>query len=119
MTGSAIPPVDWLQLVSSFLLVLGLLAIVLVFLKRVQGPQAGRGRQIELLETFSTGARQRLMLVRVKDREFLLGSTMSELNCLAEWPASATSPQSTDKQVGLAGRLPTAQALGQFLKRKP
>ena len=43
MPGSALPPIDWVQLVSSFLLVIGLLALALVWMKRIQRVAPGKG----------------------------------------------------------------------------
>lgn len=87
MPGSALPPIDWVQLISSFLLVLGLLALALVWMKRLQRPPTGKGRKIEILESHSTGPRQRLVLIRVQGRELLVGMSPGRMDALGDWPA--------------------------------
>ncbi len=64
-------------------------------------------RQLHLLETHTLGNRQRIVLVRAKDREILLGITAQQIAPLAEWPAeeepvdesSDTRSPSTDVEV--------------------
>ena len=89
------PPIDWLQFISSFLLVVGLLAFVLWFMKRSQMGPKGQGRQIEHLESFSVGPRQKLVMVRVRDRDLLIGVSPQDISMISEWPADrsvAASP---------------------------
>ena len=42
-------------------------------------------RRIRLLETFSTGPRQKLILVRVRDQEILIGLTAQQMTTLASF----------------------------------
>jgi flagellar protein FliO/FliZ len=90
MTSGLPPGVDVLGLASSFLLVIGLLAVLLFALKRMQGLSGGsrHERQIEHLETMSAGARQKIVLLRVKDKELLVGISVGQIRTLAEWPAN-------------------------------
>jgi len=82
---------DWLSFSISFAVVLGLLGLVLFGLKKMQNggllglPQ----RRIRVLEMFSTGPRQKLILVRVKDQEILIGLTVQQMTTLAAWTLSA------------------------------
>jgi flagellar protein FliO/FliZ len=87
MTSTLSTGLDWVGLASSFLLVLGLLALLLFALKRMQGFSAGAGgqRQIQHLETLTAGTRQKIVLLRVKDREILLGVSATQITALAEW----------------------------------
>ena len=87
MPGSALPPIDWVQLVSSFLLVIGLLALALVWMKRLQRVAPGKGRRIQVLETQATGPRQKMILVRVQGREVLVGVSPGRMDALGEWAA--------------------------------
>ncbi|MEY3573272.1 MAG: Flagellar protein FliO [Pseudomonadota bacterium] len=103
------PPIDWLQFISSFLLVVGLLAFVLWFMKRSQMGPKGLGRQIEHLESFSVGPRQKLVMVRVRDQDLLIGVSPQEITKISEWPADrsvAASPSPVEatlqKHKGLA-----------------
>ena len=93
---SGLPPgVDLLGLASSFLLVIGLLAVLLFALKRMQGLSGGlsNDRQIKHLETMPAGARQKIVLLKVKDREILVGISAGAMVTLAEWRLS--EPQGT------------------------
>jgi len=100
MTSPLSTSLDWVGLASSFLLVLGLLALLLFALKRMQGFSAGAGgqRQIQHLETLTAGTRQKIVLLRVKDREILLGVSATQITALAEWSES-TVPGPTTRPV--------------------
>jgi flagellar protein FliO/FliZ len=82
-----------LGLASSFLLVIGLLAVLLFALKRMQGLSGGLStdRQIRHLETMPAGARQKIVLLRVKDREILVGISPGAMVTLAEWTSHDAS----------------------------
>lgn len=94
MTSSLSSGLDWIGLASSFLLVLGLLALLLFALKRMQGMSLGPGgqRQIQMLETLSAGTRQKIVLLRVKDRDILIGVSATQITALADW---ANHPEAT------------------------
>lgn len=78
---------NWLSFAFSFTIVLALLGVVLFLMKKMQNgnllgiPQ----RRIRLLETFATGPRQKLILVRVRDQEILIGLTAQEMTTLASF----------------------------------
>ncbi len=71
-------------------LFVGVSAAVLYALKRLQHtrlpglPQ----RRIRILDAISVGPRQRVVLLRVKDRELLVGVTAQQITLLAEFPLS-------------------------------
>jgi flagellar protein FliO/FliZ len=94
MTPSLSSGLNWIGLASSFLLVLGLLALLLFALKRMQGMSlaAGGQRQIQQLESLSAGTRQKILLLRVKDREILVGVSPTQITALAEWAPPSGSP---------------------------
>ena len=123
MTNGLANSLDWVSMISSFLLVIGLLAVVLHLLKRFQPGGLATGRQIQLLESFGTGARQKVVLVRVRDKDLLLGVSVNQINTLAEWPASESSGQGASiaslRPVGVSPAImPAAQALSRFFKKK-
>jgi flagellar protein FliO/FliZ len=97
MTSGLPPGVDLLGLASSFLLVIGLLAVLLFALKRMQGLSGGLStdRQIKHLETMPAGARQKIVLLKVKDREILVGISAGAMVTLAEWKLSENQGQGT------------------------
>lgn len=78
---------NWLSFAFSFAIVLALLGAVLFLMKKMQsGNLLGVAqRRIRLLETFSTGPRQKLILVRVRDQEILIGLTAQQMTTLASF----------------------------------
>ena len=78
---------NWLSFAFSFAIVLALLGAVLFLMKKMQsGNLLGIAqRHIRLLETFSTGPRQKLILVRVRDQEILIGLTAQQMTTLASF----------------------------------
>jgi flagellar protein FliO/FliZ len=78
---------NWLSFAFSFAIVLALLGAVLFLMKKMQsGNLLGIAqRRIRLLETFSTGPRQKLILVRVRDQEILIGLTAQQMTTLASF----------------------------------
>ena len=82
---------DWLSFIASFAVVLVLLGVVLVGLKKMQsGSLLGMSpRKIHVLDTVSIGPRQKIMLLRVKDEDILVGVTVQQINTLAGFPLTA------------------------------
>lgn len=79
---------DWLSFAVSFAIVLALLGALLYLLKRLQSgsllglPQ----RRIRLLESTSLGPRQKVVLMRVKDQDILVGVSAQQITALAIFP---------------------------------
>ncbi len=83
--------VDWLSLVSSFLLVIILLGGTLWGLKRFGRIQLqGKSGQtaISLIDSLSVGARQRIILVEADGQRMLIGVTPQSITGLGQWPSS-------------------------------
>jgi len=120
MPGSALPSIDWVQLISSFLLVIGLLALALVWMKRMQSIPSGKGRRIQILETHSTGPRQRLVLIRVQGREMLVGMSPGRMDALGDWPAppDAIDPPAPEPVAAPLGLVSTPEKLARFLNKR-
>lgn len=80
-----------LRFAGSLLLVLGLLGGLLWGLKRMQsGVRLGAGaRQLQVIEAVSVGPRQKIVLVRVGEREVLVGVSPAQLTALGSWPVAA------------------------------
>ena len=80
---------DVLQMLLSFGLVVVLLFVLLHFLKKMQQGQGfGRSaRRMQVVETLGLGARQKVVITRVDDREFLLGVTATDISVLGQWDA--------------------------------
>lgn len=93
---------DWLQYLFSFVFVIGLLLTLLWTLRKLQSgsPLLRKNTQrLQTLETLSVGPRQKIMLIRVDDREVLVGITAQQMTVLNPWPAAsdsdAPSPETT------------------------
>jgi flagellar protein FliO/FliZ len=80
---------DALQMLLSFGFVVVLLLVLLHFLKKMQQGQGfGRSaRRMQVVETLGLGARQKVVITRVDDREFLLGVTATDISVLGQWAA--------------------------------
>ena len=81
--------VDWVSFVLSFLLVIALLGATLWGLKRFGRMQLlNRSGQssIKIIDTFSLGARQRIILVEVDNQRILVGVSPQAMSGLGQWP---------------------------------
>ena len=96
MPANGAPPLDWTGFIGTFCLVLVLLGFALYLVRRGLGGSA-RGTQprIEVIETRVLGSRQRLMLIRVDDREALVGVTPQSICSLMSWESKLPSASGT------------------------
>ena len=85
---------DWVSMMGSFLVVLGLLIFTLLMIKKM-GPKIGisGGKNLKVLEVQNLGARQKLMLLNVNQRQILVGVSAGEMTKLGEFPMSPTSSE--------------------------
>jgi flagellar protein FliO/FliZ len=84
---------DWLQYLFSFVFVVGLLLTLLWTLRRLQNGQGllrKHTQRLQTLETLSVGTRQKIMLIRVDDREILVGVSAQNMTVLSPWPQNNT-----------------------------
>lgn len=79
---------SYIQAMGMLFLALGLLWFAVWLLKRYGVGKikalTGRGKNLELLETISLGPKRAAVLLRAKDRVFLLGITEQRINMLSE-----------------------------------
>lgn len=82
---------NWLYIAMNFVIVLALLAGVLYVLKRMQsGNLLGMPtRKIKVIEMVSVAPRQKVVLLRVKDQDVLIGVSPQQINAIATFPVSA------------------------------
>ncbi len=81
--------VDWVSFVLSFLLVIALLGATLWGLKRfgrMQLKNQSGQASIKLIDSFSLGARQRIILVESDDQRILVGISPQSITGLGQWP---------------------------------
>ncbi len=114
---------DWLSFAASFGIVLALLGTLLYVLKRMQNgsllglPQ----RRIRILESASLGPRQKVVLMRVKDQDILIGVSVQQISTLANFPLTdeevvAESLPATAPADGGNTLTPLARRLSEMLK---
>jgi flagellar protein FliO/FliZ len=74
------------SLIASFVLVIALLAATLWVLKRIglSGLRAQSGKRIVIVDSVWLGNRQRVALIRVDEREILVGSSAQAITLLAD-----------------------------------
>ena len=90
--------VDWVLFVLSFLLVIALLGATLWGLKRfgrMQLQNQSGQASIKLIDSFSLGARQRIILVESDDQRVLVGISPQSITGLGQWPRDR-SPEFSD-----------------------
>lgn len=111
---------DWLSFAFSFGVVLALLGALLYALKRMQsGNLLGMGqRRIRVIDSMSLAPRQKIVLVRVKDQDILLGITAQEINTLASFYLSAEElAADAEAQTNSAeNTVPLAQRFAELIK---
>ena len=83
---------DWLSMMGSFFVVLGLLVPTLLMLKKM-GPKIGMssGKRLKILEIQNLGARQKLILLSVNQSQILVGVSASSMTRLGEFSDSTDS----------------------------
>jgi flagellar protein FliO/FliZ len=84
---------DWLQYLFSFIFVIGLLLSLLWTLRKLQNGQGllrKHTQRLQTVETLSVGTRQKIMLIRVDEREILIGVSAHNMTVLSPWPEHAT-----------------------------
>ena len=81
---------DWLSFAASFGAVLAWMAVLLFALKKIQTSNllGLPKRRMRVLETLSAGPRQRVVLLRVKNRDVLIGITPQGMSLLTTFELS-------------------------------
>lgn len=114
---------DWLTFLASFAFVVSLIAALYYLARRLGTGALGRrpDRAIEVLETQVVGNRQRIVLLRARDREFLVGMTPTQITTLGEWSAAevAATPEKAGSlpESGIK-RPPMAEMIARLAARK-
>ena len=84
---------DLFRLLGSFAIVIALMSFLLWALRRLQTKMHGQnsGRKLQVLEILSVGTRQKVALIRVGDREVLIGISPTQMCALTGEMASNSS----------------------------
>ncbi len=111
---------NWMSFAVSFSVVIALLGALLFLLRRAQsrGLPGIPQRRIRILEAASVAPRQKLVLLRVKDQEILVGVSAQQITTLATFAAdtnesAASAPKVADVGDALA---PLAKRMADRLK---
>jgi flagellar protein FliO/FliZ len=111
---------DWLSFALSFGIVLALLGALLYTLKRMQnGNLLSMGqRRIRVIDSMSLAPRQKIVLVRVKDQDILLGITAQQINTLASFYLSSEelAADAAAQATGAENTVPLAHRFAELLK---
>ena len=114
---------NWLSFTFSFAIVLALLGGLLFMLKKTQnGNLLGMGqRRIRVIETLSTGTRQKIILMRVNNKEILIGVTVQNMSTLAsfdvpEEESDIDIESASDADSAITASSPLAQRFADLLK---
>ena len=117
------PSSNWLTIALNFAIVLALLGGVLYVLKRMQsGNLLGNAqRKMRIIEAISVAPRQRIVLLRVKDQDILVGVSPQQIDHLATFALTAEEvvAESTPQAEGHEGAnslTPLARRLSEMLK---
>ena len=125
-TGTPLGLTDWLTFFASFGFVVSLIALLYFLAKRLgTGALARRpDKAIEVLETQVVGNRQRIVLMRARNREFLVGMTPTQITALGEWSAEEvatfknTAPSVNEAASAGNERPPLADLMARLKARK-
>jgi flagellar protein FliO/FliZ len=111
---------DWLSFAFSFGIVLALLGALLYAMKKMQSNNLlGMGqRRLRIIDSMSLAPRQKIVLVRVKDQDILLGITVQQINTLASFPLSAEeiAADAAAQAPGAENTPPLAKRFAELLK---
>ena len=90
-----------LQYLLSFIFVIALMLFLLWTLKKLQNGSSmlqKKTNRLQTLETLSIGTRQKIVLIRVDEREVLVGVSAQQMTLLSPWPeADQTTPHWPEK----------------------
>ena len=79
-----LPNTPIVQVIVGSVVVIALLIVFLIGLNRLSRRTGSRSdRRIQVLETHALGPKQKLLLIRLDDRELLIGVTASSISTLA------------------------------------
>ena len=90
-------PMEWMSFGLSFAFVLLTIgALYFLFHRFVLGTMPRRAEpRIKVLETLAVGPRQKIVLLRLGQREVLVGVTAQQMSALSEWPVDPATLAAT------------------------
>ncbi len=112
---------DWLSFAASFGAVLAVMAVLLFALKKIQTSNllGLPKRRMRVLETMSAGPRQRVVLMRVKNQDVLIGITPQGMSLLTTFELTEEELAERDAPAAdpsIQNNAPLAQRFADLLK---
>jgi len=107
---------DWLSMMGSFLLVIGLLVATLFLIKKM-GPSISNAsnKRLQILEVQNLGARQKILLVSVNADQVLIGISPQGMTNLGSWSVDQqTEHEGKDQSSDVSENNKTNSSLGNF-----
>jgi flagellar protein FliO/FliZ len=90
---------DWLSMMGSFLLVIGLLMATLFFIKKMgPGISNATNKRMQIIEIQNLGGRQKLLLVRVNTDQVLIGISPQGMTSLGSWSLDQQQQEQINEQ---------------------
>jgi flagellar biosynthetic protein FliO len=88
---------DLFRMLGSLALVVALMLALLWGLRQLQSKinNQNSGRRLQIIESLSVGTRQKVALIRVGEREVLIGISPTQINGIASWPDGNLPPLDT------------------------
>jgi flagellar biosynthetic protein FliO len=88
---------DLFRMLGSLALVVALMLALLWGLRQLQSKinSQNSGRRLQIIESLSVGTRQKVALIRVGEREVLIGISPTQINGIASWPDGNLPPLDT------------------------
>ena len=88
---------DLFRMLGGLALVVALMLALLWGLRQLQSKinSQNSGRRLQIIESLSVGTRQKVALIRVGEREVLIGISPTQINGIASWPDGNLPPLDT------------------------
>ena len=88
---------DWLWMMTSFVLVIGLMVATLFMIKRMApGLHGASGKRLVISDVQHIGARQKLFVIQFNGDELLVGQSAQGMTLLGTWNAEEINPGSAN-----------------------
>ena len=108
MTTSPVGGSELLSFGASLVVVIGVIVVLGWLYRRSRNFGSANADTINVLATRMLGAKERLMLIEVADKQLLVGMTASQVQTLHVFDAPVVSKPDVAEVHGFAGRLKTA-----------
>lgn len=91
---------DYLNLVMSMIIVIGLIFALAMLAKRFNIGVAGQGA-IKLIATLPVGSKERLIIVEIEHQQYLIGVTSQQVRLIERLPKNVAAPETQSLPAGV------------------